>query len=219
MLVRRQGSGTFLARPLEENDHASPAGIRLGSAVAQLGRLETYASIAQRLGKKTESEQLRVRAAVADPDEAAALELPATSAVTRVSRVLRIDGEPTAWMLDVLPGDLIPAAQVRQGLESRQMVLDLLLDEGVAVGFSEVKVGAAMLGSGESAGKALKLTRPVAALSLTETMYVGNTSSAEGRPVQWSRNYFLPGKLSLHLIREMPASHDPAVVFQLLAGA
>jgi len=42
-----------------------------------------------------------------------------------------------------------------------------------------------------------------------ETMYLDSAVSGEGRPVQWSRNYFLPGKLSLRLIRDMPANRDP----------
>src|SRR6478672_8565908 len=88
LLVRRQGSGTFLARLPERSEQPSPVGIKLGSGVAQLGRLETYASIAERLGLKTDSEQLRVEAARSAPDEADALELPVNGEVTRVSRVL-----------------------------------------------------------------------------------------------------------------------------------
>lgn len=38
LLVKRQGSGTFLARLPERSDQPSPAGIRLGSSVAQLSR-------------------------------------------------------------------------------------------------------------------------------------------------------------------------------------
>ena len=52
---------------------------------------------------------------------------------------------------------------------------------------------------------------------LTETMYLDSAVSGEGRPVQWSRNYFLPGKLSLRLVRDTPASRDPAIVLQLSA--
>jgi hypothetical protein len=51
---------------------------------------------------------------------------------------------------------------------------------------------------------------------MTETMYLDSAASVDGRPVQWSRNYFLPGKLSLRLIRDTPAGHDPAIVLQLL---
>ena len=217
LLVRRQGSGTFLARLPERSGQPGPVGIKLGSSVAQLGRLETYTSIAERLGLKTGSEHLRVEAARASPEEADALELPGNGAVTRVSRVLLLDGEAAAWMIDVLPADMIPAGKVTECLSSHQMVLDLLLDEGIPVAFSEVEVAVALLDPGQPAGRSLGLTQPTAALLLTETMYLDGAVSAEGRPVQWSRNFFLPGKLSLRLVRDTPAHRDPAVVLQLLA--
>ena len=217
LLVRRQGSGTFLARLPERDAQPSPVGIKLGSGVAELGRLETYASIAERLGFKAGSEQLRVETARATREEADALELPADGAVTRVSRVLLLDGEAAAWMIDVLPADVIPAGKVTERLSSHQMLLDLLLDEGIPVAFSEVEVGVALLDPGQPAGRFLGLHQPTAALLLTETMYLDGAVSAEGRPVQWSRNFFLPGKLSLCLVRDTPASRDPAIVLQLLA--
>ncbi len=217
LLVRRQGSGTFLARLPERSGEPGPVGIKLGSSVAELGRLETYASMAERLGLKAGSAQLRVEAGRATRGEAGALELPVNGEVTRVSRVLLLDGAAAAWMIDVLPADVIPAGKVRECLSSHQMVLDLLLDEGIPVAFSEAEVAAALLGPRQRAGRLLGLDRPAAALLLTETMYLDGAGAAEGRPVQWSRNYFLPGKLSLRLVRDTPASHDPAIVLQLLA--
>jgi len=97
------------------------------------------------------------------------------------------------------------------------MVLDLLLDEGIPVAFSEVEVSTTLLDRGHPAGRFLGLDQPTAALTLTETMYLDSAVSGEGRPEQWSRNYFLPGKLSLRLVRDMPTSQDPAVVLQLFA--
>jgi GntR family transcriptional regulator len=217
LLVRRQGSGTFLARLPERRDEPGPVGIKLGSSVTELGRLETYTSMAERLGIKADSEHLRVETARAGRDEAGALELPDRGEVTRVSRVLLLDGEAAAWMIDVLPADLIPARKVRECLSSHQMVLDLLLDEGIPVAFSEVEVSATLLHPGPPAATFLGLDRPTAALMLTETIYLDGAGSAEGRPAQWSRNYFLPGKLSLRLVRDTPASHDPAIVLQLFA--
>ena len=234
LLVRRQGSGTFLARlpegsallpsglpsGLSGGRQPSPVGIKLGSAVTQLGRLETFTSIAERLGLKTDIEHLSVEVAGASPDEAAALELPAGCEVTRVSRVLLIDGEAAAWMIDAIPADLVAAATIRERLLLRSMLLDVLLDEGIPVAFSEVEVGAALLDPGEAAGARLGLRRPTAAIMLTETMYLeAAPASAEGRPVQWSRNFFLPGKLSLRLVRETPANRAPAIVLQLLADS
>jgi GntR family transcriptional regulator len=243
LLVRRQGSGTFLARLpeaglpeaglpeaglseaglseaglseaglseaglSERSGQPVPVGIRLGSAVTQLGRLETYTSIAERLGLKTGVEHLVVDVALSTPDEAAALELAPGRSVTRVSRVLLIDGQAAAWMVDVCPADLVPAGIVRERLPSRPMLLDLLLDEGVPVAFSEVEVGTALLEPGQAAAAALGLNEQTAALMLTETMYL-EAGPAQGRPVQWSRNYFLPGTFSLRLVRETPADRDP----------
>jgi len=215
LLVRRQGSGTFLARLPEPSEQPSPVGIKLGSGVAQLGRLDTYTSIAERLGLKADSDHLSVETARTTPDEAQALELPADGEVTRVCRVLLLDGEPAAWMIDVLPADLIPAAKVRQLLSPSQMMLDLLLDEGIPVAFSEVEISTALLDPGQPGGTSLGLNQPAAALMMTETMYLDSVVSPEGRPVQWSRNYFLPGKLSLRLVRDTPANRDPAIVLQL----
>jgi GntR family transcriptional regulator len=219
LLVRRQGSGTFLAQLPERSDELGPVGIKLGSSVAELGRLETYTSMAERLGIKADSEQLSVETAPATADEASALELPDGTEVTRVSRVLLLDGEAAAWMTDVLPADLIPAAKVRECLSSHQMVLDLLLDEAIPVAFSEVEVSAALLAPGHPAAASLALGEPAATLLLTETVYLDGAGSAEGRPVQWSQNYFLPGTLSLRLVRDTPAKHDPAIVLQLFTDA
>jgi GntR family transcriptional regulator len=217
LLIRRQGSGTFLARLPERRDQPYPAGIKLGSSVAHVGRMETYASIAERLGLKADSEQLHVEAAPATVEEAEALELPVNGEVTRVSRVLLLDGEPAAWMIDVFPADVISAGEIKERLSSRQMVLDLLIDEGIPVTFSEVEVSTALLDPGQQAGRFLGLDQPVAALMLTETVYLDSAFSAEGRPVQWSRNFFLPGKLSLRLVRDTPANRDPAIVLRLFA--
>ena len=217
LLIRRQGSGTFLARLPERRDQPYPAGIKLGSSVAHVGRMETYASIAERLGLETDSEQLHVEAAPTTVEEAEALELPVNGEVTRVSRALLLDGEPAAWMIDVFPADVISAGEIKERLSSHQMVLDLLIDEGIPVTFSEVEVSTALLDPGQQAGRFLGLDQPVAALMLTDTMYLDSAFSAEGRPVQWSRNFFLPGKLSLRLVRDTPANRDPAIVLRLFA--
>ncbi|MGH3318717.1 MAG: GntR family transcriptional regulator [Streptosporangiaceae bacterium] len=216
VLTRRQGSGTFLAHPPEGNEQASPVGIRLGSAVAQLGRLETYTAIAERLGLKIDSEQLRVGTGTASHEEAVALELPEGSRTVRVSRVLLIDSEPSAWMIDVLPVGLLPVEKIKQRLSPDWMLLDLLLDEGIPVGSSEVEVDAAMLNDDQRAGRALGLAQPTAMLALTETIYLDSAAVGDGRPVQLSRNLFLPDKLSLRLVRETPGGRSPTVILRLL---
>ena len=129
----------------EQEGQPSPVGIKLGSNVAELGRLETYTSIAERLGLKAESDHLHVEAARSTPKRPIIGAFPWPREVTRVWRVLRFDGETAAWMIDVIPADLMPAGKLIERLTAHQMVLDLLLDEGIPVGFSEVEISTALL--------------------------------------------------------------------------
>jgi GntR family transcriptional regulator len=187
LLERRRGSGTFLVRP--------PGGARLRSG---LERLETYTVHAERLGLKLKSEDLEIETVDADPDEAAALETTAGNLLVKVSRVLLVEGKRAAWMVDVVPEDVVGFEDVREHFRPDAMVLDLLVSGGVPVGFSQMFIEAVMLGPEDRVGRKLGLRAPSAALSLTQTMYL-----TDGRPVQWSRDTFLPGHLNLHVVREL----------------
>jgi GntR family transcriptional regulator len=187
LLERRRGSGTFLVRP--------PKGARLQ---AGLERLETYTVHAERMGLKLDSEDLDVAYVGARPEEAEALEVPEGSPLVRVTRVLLIEGKPAAWMVDVVPDSVLGAEEIRERFRPDAMLLDLLVSEGVPVGFSQMFIEAAILGPDDPVGGKLRLKEPSAALVLTQTMYL-----ADGHPVQWSRDIFLPGKLNLHVVREL----------------
>jgi GntR family transcriptional regulator len=187
LLERRRGSGTFLVRP--------PRGARLQSG---LERLESYTVHAERLGLKLDSEDLDVEDVGARPEEAAALEVPEGSPLVRVSRVLLIEGKPAAWMVDVVPESVLDAEEIRERFRPDAMLLDLLVSEGVPVGFSQMSIEATMLGPDDPVGGKLRLKEPSAALLLTQTMYL-----TDGRPVQWSRDTFLPGNLNLRVVREL----------------
>lgn len=187
LLERRQGSGTFLVKP--------PAGVKLRNG---LERLETYTVHAERLGLVLDSRELRIESVAADFEEAAALELASGTGLVRVSRILLVDGEPAAWMVDVVPQAMISTERVRERFRSDAMLLDLLVSEGVPIGFSKLNIEADLIGPEDEVGRALGLETLSAALSLTETMYL-----TDGRPAQWSRNVFLPGNLDLHVVREL----------------
>ena len=187
VLQRRQGSGTFLVRP--------PEGSRLQSG---LERLETYTVHAERLGLELDGKDVTIEATEATADEAAALEVAEGDPLVRVSRVLLIEGRPAAWMVDAVPEGVVEAAEVRERFRPDAMVLDLLVSEGVPVGYSRMSIGAVTIGPGDAIGARLGLTSPSAALTLVQTMYL-----TDGRPAQWSRDTFLPGHLDLHVVREL----------------
>ena len=187
VLERRQGSGTFLIKP--------PGGARLRSG---LERLETYTVHAARLGLKLGSEDLSIEAVGAEPEEATALEVPEGTPLVRVSRVLLVEEKPAAWMVDVVPEKVVGAEDVRERFRPDAMLLDLLVSGGIPVGYSQMFIDAVMVGPRDEVGARLGLEYPSAALSLIQTMYL-----ADGRPVQRSRDTFLPGNLNLHVVREL----------------
>ena len=187
LLERRQGSGTFLVRP--------PEGARLRNG---LERLETYTVHAERLGLTLGSRDLRIEETIAGAEEAGALEVPLSQPLVKVCRTLLVDGVPAAWMVDVVPEDVMAVEKVKDRFRPEAMLLDLLVSEDMPIGFSKLCIDAELIEPDDQVGNALGLDTPSAALSLTETMYL-----ADGRPAQWSRNVFLPGNLDLHVVREL----------------
>ncbi|QIN84942.1 GntR family transcriptional regulator [Rubrobacter tropicus] len=187
VLDRRQGSGTFLVNP--------PGGARLRSG---LEKLETYTVHAERLGVRLSSRDLGITVAKAGLEEAEALEVERGKPLVRVSRVLLMENSPAAWMVDLVPESVISADQVREHFRPDAMLLDLLVSEGVPVGSSQMSIEAVMVAPEDPIGTKLQLESPSAALSLVQTMYL-----TDGRPVQRSHDTFLPGKLNLHVVREL----------------
>jgi GntR family transcriptional regulator len=187
VLRRRQGSGTFLVR--------APERARLA---AGLERLETYTVHAERLGLKLASSDLAIEASGATVDEAVVLEVGEGTPLAKVSRVLLIEGEPAARMVDVVPESVVGVDVVRERFRPDAMLLDLLVSEGVPVGYGQMSIGAFVVRPEDEIGRKLGLKIPSAALSLIQTMYL-----TSGHPAQWSRDTFLPGRLDLHVVREL----------------
>jgi GntR family transcriptional regulator len=126
------------------------------------------------------------------------LEVAEDTPLARVSRVLLVEGNPAAWMVDVVVESIIGVDEVRERFRPDAMLLDLLVSEGVSVGYSQMSIEAVMIGPKDHLGDRLGLKVDSAALSLSQTMYL-----TDGRPAQWSRDTFLPGKLNLHVVREL----------------
>ena len=187
VLDRRQGSGTFLINP--------PGGARLRSG---LEKLETYTVHAERLGVRLSSADLEIEVVGAGPDEAEVLEMAEGSPLVRVSRVLLMENSPAAWMVDFVPESAITTDRVREHFRPDAMLLDLLVSEGIPVGSSQMSIEAVTVSPEDPTGKKLELEAPSAALSLVQTMYL-----VDGHPVQRSHDTFLPGKLNLHVVREL----------------
>jgi hypothetical protein len=81
------------------------------------------------------------------------------------------------------------------------MVLDVLIELGVAVAFARTRVMPCLVTPREQVGKALEVKRTTAALELEEVIYAGG-----GDPVAYSRDLFAPGALDVQVIRRVDAA-------------
>jgi DNA-binding GntR family transcriptional regulator len=197
-IVRRQGSGTFVGRV------AVPSQLD-----ERLERLEPYSSLAKRRGVTLTATQLRIEQRAVGGEVGELLSLEPSTQVTSTFRVLLADGSPAAVMFDIVhPSvELPPMAKLERKLESGAMVLDLLIELGVAVAFARTRVMPTLVTPREQVGKALGVTRTTAALELEAVIY----PAGAGDPVAYSRDLFAPGALDVHVMRSFDATHPTPV--------
>jgi GntR family transcriptional regulator len=185
-IVRRQGSGTFVGR------------VASSTLDEGLEKLVSYHELARRRGLRLELANLEIeqRALGAEQGRLFALD-PATTATT-ITRVLVMDGAPGAHMRDVVHPSvkLPPPSKLRHALERGQMVLDVLLKQGVPVAYNRSHIMARVLTKRDPIGKALAVAATTAALEIEHV-----TCTAEGAPVEHSVDTFLPRSIDLHVVR------------------
>ena len=185
-IVRRQGSGTYVGR-------AASTSLDEG-----LEKLVSYSELARQRGVTLEVGDLQVEERPLRPETAELFGSKPGTTATEVTRVLLMDGEPGAWMRDVVHPSvqLPPPARIRQMLEKGEMVLDVLLRQGVPVAYTRAHITARVLTKRDRVGKALDVSDTVAALEIDHL-----TCTAEGAPVEHSTDIFLPRSLDLHVMR------------------
>ncbi len=134
-IVRRQGSGTYVGR-------ASSTSLDEG-----LEKLVSYSELARRRGVVLELGEFQVEQKRIGPEPGEVFGLDPDSEATTITRVLLMDGQPGAWMRDVVHPDVsLPSvAKLEQALARGEMVLDVLLKQGVPVAYTRAHVTARVL--------------------------------------------------------------------------
>jgi GntR family transcriptional regulator len=185
-IVRRQGSGTFVGRVQ-------------GTALDEgLEKLVSYTELARRRGVQLELGELQMDERRCGPELAELFGCDPDTPAMHFTRVLTLDGEPGAWMRDIVHPDIdLPSeSRLRSMLEKGDMVLDVLLKQDVPVAYTRLHITARLLTKRDRIGKALEVDEPVAALEIDHV-----TCTAEGTPVEHSNDIFLPRSLDLHVMR------------------
>jgi GntR family transcriptional regulator len=183
LIRRRQGSGTFVVHPT--------AVIETGLEV-----LESIETMAERSGLPVSMGELKLAHRPAEGEEAAALDLSAGSNVIHLSRVILAEKRPVAFLIDILPDDVISPADL-EGAEFTGSVLDLLLRRGSPpLVTSRCEITAATATA--DVARALGIQRGDVLLRFVSFLY-----TTTGRSVDYSFSYFLPGYFRFHVVRRV----------------
>ncbi len=184
-LLRRQGVGTFVVRPTQV----------LESGLEVLESIET---LAKRTGLPVSSGNVDLEQRQATSEECDALGMELGCTVISVSRVIMAEGRPAAYLVDILPEDVLSPDEVQQGFSGS--VLDLLLERGnPQLVNSHCEIAAVAADS--TISRALHIQRGDAILKFSSRLF-----ALDGRVVDCSYSYFLPGYFRFHVVRELAAS-------------
>jgi len=190
LLIRRHGVGTFL----------SPQTPFLESG---LEVLESLDSLARRTGLETEVDQLEILEKRASAQEKKGLGngLNDEVNVLKVSRVILMEHQPVAYLLDVIPKDYLRKEQVETSIHGS--VYDILVDaNNPRLAYSRTEIMSE--GAKESLASMLKVGRGTALTKIVAQLY-----SLEGKVVDYSTSYFVPGHFKFHVIRRLSRPYQP----------
>ena len=181
LIRRRQGSGTFVVGKVSVLD----SGLEV---------LESLETMARRMGLAVSVSDLHVESIYADQELASALTLSLAARLTRVRRVIRADNRPVAYLVDVLPEDVLRPADLPTSFTGS--VLDFLLGRGDPLTTSRAAVSA--IGATADVAKALEIQRGDVLLHFASQLYHSN-----GKVVDYSLTYFIPGYFNFHVVRRV----------------
>jgi GntR family transcriptional regulator len=182
LIRRRQGIGTFVVGHTQV--------IETGLEV-----LESIETMSQKIHLDVSMGDLQVARISADEKQAAALGVEVGVPVVQVKRVIRAENRPVAYLVDVVPEDVLKDKDL--GSEFKGSVLDLLLkreDLQLANSRTEIRAVAAY----PESARALEIQRGDVLLLFIAYLY-----TADGRMIDYSLSYFLPGYFRFHVVRSI----------------
>ena len=182
LIYRRHGIGTFVSsrQPLVESG---------------LEELESIETLAHRIGLEIHMGESDIQARGATPVEADSLRVSAGPRVLAVERVMISGERPIAFLIDVVPTDVLDPKELGDSFDGS--VLDLLLRRrDPPLKHSHTELSAEVADTDLAHRLHLPLGDPL--LKFTAQLY-----AATGRVVDYSISYFSPGHFRFHIIRRV----------------
>jgi GntR family transcriptional regulator len=182
LIHRRQGVGTFVIHP---------------SGVIETGLevLESIHTMAERIGLEVDVGTHQIESRPPNDKEISSLGLEEGTEVIQITWVMEAESRPVAYLVDILPEDVIPIKDIRKDFNGS--ILDLLIEKnGISLSTSRTEVNA--VAAPPEVARALGIQRGDVVLYFEATLY-----STEGKAVDYSYSYYLPGYFKFHVIRRV----------------
>jgi len=182
LIRRRQGSGTFVVHPT----HLIESGLEM---------LESIETMAERIGLQVSMGELKIQHRPATAEEVNKMAMPADNRVIHLTRVMLAVGRPVAFLIDIIPDDVLPISELEEKFTGS--VLDLIIrrnESELLTSRCEINAESA---SAEVA-RSLGIQRGDVLLRFVAYLY-----DTSGRVLDYSISYFLPGYFRFHVVRRV----------------
>lgn len=180
LIRRQQGVGTFVVGRSQVID----SGLEV---------LESIETMARKTHLNVSMGDLKVTDIQAGAPEASIMNVGEGAALIQVARVIEAEGRPVAYLIDILPNDILTPEELQAGFTGS--VLDLLLKRGspsLVSSRTEIRAAAAPA----EIARALQIQRGDVLLQFVAYLY-----ATTGQVVDYSFSYFLPGYFRFHVVR------------------
>ena len=181
LIVRKHGVGTFVAPAYN------------GRIESGLERLESILALAKRQGLSSRILRLHVARVPADEVVAEKLALERAAPLTCVRRTIAIGRRPAAYLVDFASTAVLPPEALDNSFDGS--VLDLLAQRN-NIRIREALAEITAVDADASLAEHLETDPGQAVLLLSETLFTEDLT-----PVEFSRNYFLPGLFDFQILR------------------
>ena len=182
LIRRRQGVGTFV---LDQKQN-------IESGLEILESIETQAS---RLGMYVKMGYLGINRSAAGKDIAGKLGISENAQVVKISRVIWVSDHPVAYLIDILPENILSEDDLINGFTGS--VLDLIIKRGTyQLSHSKTYISACPATS--DLAKKIQLQRGDVIQKFEAYLF-----EQSGKVIDYSESYFAPGFFKFHVIRKI----------------
>ena len=188
VIIRKHGVGTFVAPPQPVID-------------AGLEELESLETLAERIGLETHMSRAAIEERGASAAEADRLQLSPADPILSVARVIMTGKQPVAYLVDIVP---LPYLRQHDLVDTfNGSVLDLFLQRGRPA-LSHSRTDIVPVAADAGGARELKVKVGDTLLKLEAQLF-----SREGKVVDYSLSYFVPGYFHFHVVRRIGKSSRP----------